>query len=65
MQFKENRAMSFMDKLNLFFVDFSIMPMLCYENYITTFMSGQDKYEDMQRLAQCADLFSLGDQMYN
>lgn len=51
MQFKENRAMSFIDKLNLFFVDFSLMPVLCYENYITTFANGQEKLEDLERLA--------------
>lgn len=39
--------MSFIDKLNLFFVDFSLMPVLCYENYITTFHNGQEKLEDM------------------
>lgn len=57
--------MSFIDKLNLFFVDFSLMPVLCYENYITTFANGQEKLEDLERLAQCADLFSLGDLMHN
>ena len=38
--FKENRAMSFNEKLDLFFIDFSLMPLLAYENYITTFSHG-------------------------
>ena len=35
--FKDNRTMSYHEKLNLFFLDFAIMPLLAYENYITTF----------------------------
>lgn len=65
LSYKENRALSYADKLNLFFVDFSLMPLLCYENYLTTFANQSSTVEDMSRLALCADMFSLADRLSN
>ena len=65
MSCREQRAMTYIDRLNMFFIDFMMMPLLCYENYITTFSAGQDKLPDLERLATCNDLFSMGDTISN
>ena len=53
--------MTWMDKLNLYFIDFNLIPLLTHENYLSTFNQGQDKLNDIERMANCADLISLGD----
>ena len=60
---KENRAMNFKRKMELFFIDYSLMPLLCYENYITTFANGQESLQDLERAAMCSDMFSHADQI--
>ena len=65
MSWRENRQMLYLDKLNMFFIDFALMPLLCYENHITTFSNGQEKLEDLERLAECGDFFSMGDTISN
>lgn len=47
-------------KLNLFFIDFEILPLLIYENYLTAYGQNQ-ALEDVKRMALSADSISVGD----
>ena len=68
---KDNRQMSFQDKLSLFFVDFALIPLLIFENYTVNFSnsiyqstkSSEASFRDLDKLATCADLFSLSDNL--
>lgn len=76
MSSKEFKLMTFAEKLSLYFIDFSMMPLLVFENYLTNFQcfanqslgininaNGEPSLSDMQRLSYCADLFSISDNL--
>jgi replication factor C subunit 1 len=52
--------MSFNDKSDLFFYDYSIAPLFVQENYLKVKPKG-DKVEVLERIAKTADSLSLGD----
>lgn len=68
------KELSFTEKMSLYFIDFSIMPLLIFENYLKNFecklITGQKKdlpmecsKNDLDRMATCSDLLSLGDNL--
>ena len=57
---KQTKLMSIRDKLNIFFLDFGLMPLFIHENYL---MSYGNTYEAsaMANIAAAADFISVGD----
>ena len=49
--------------LDLFFIDYDLIPLLVYENYLSTFPSQnyENKKEELENLSIAADAVSLGD----
>jgi replication factor C subunit 1 len=56
----EVRNLSHRARLDLFFIDFDLIPNLIHENYLSAFGSGKS-LTDIKRLVKCADNISLGD----
>jgi len=52
--------LKFDSKMNLFFIDYIMMPMLIHENYLST-QSQTRSLEDVQKMNQSADYISFGD----
>ena len=61
--------MSFVERMQLFFLDMSLMPLLVYENYLGNFCmaGGKNRHpqdttiRELEAMAKCSDLMSLGD----
>ncbi|XP_034823895.1 replication factor C subunit 1 [Maniola hyperantus] len=63
---EEHQKMSINDKSDLFFTDYSIMPLFVQENYLNVVPHGPgkasfSKRETLERLSRAADSISLGD----
>ena len=56
-----NRYKTFRDKLDLFFIDHDWVPLLVQEQYLSS-MGDRDSLEDIEKMADAADMISLGDQ---
>ncbi len=54
------RYPTFRQKIDLFFIDYDMIPLLIQENYLTA-MGDRKSLEDVERLADAADYISLGD----
>ena len=57
---REVQSLPFRKKMNLFFIDFQIMPLLIHENYLTCYGQNQT-VKDVKDMAESADYISLGD----
>ncbi len=57
---RESQKLSIRQRLNLFFIDFELMPLLIQENYLTAYGIGMGA-RDMEEAAESADYISLGD----
>mmetsp|Transcript_54444 Transcript_54444/g.97305 ORF Transcript_54444/g.97305 Transcript_54444/m.97305 type:complete len:791 (-) Transcript_54444:143-2515(-) len=57
----EGSRMSFRDRLDMFFVDHSIMGLLVHENYLNSVSKKPVTPELMERCANSADLMAMGD----
>ena len=63
--------MNFQQKMQLYFIDFYMMPQLVFENYLSCFQNaiGQQNYsqqanmEQLENIANCGDLFSIADNL--
>ena len=62
MQESHRKYPSFRNKIDLFFIDHEFVPLLVQESYINAFGPG-DSMRDIERLADAADLISIGDQL--
>jgi replication factor C subunit 1 len=51
---------TFRDKLDLFFIDYDLIPLLVQESYLSS-MQDSKSMEDIERMAEAADMISLGD----
>jgi replication factor C subunit 1 len=61
---RDFQPLNFTKKLNLFFIDFDLMPLLIHENYLQA--SGPNRnVDDIKKMAESADYISLGDCMNN
>lgn len=56
--------MTFEKKMNLFFVDFELVPLLVQENYLTPYNANMG-LTDITKAAESADYISLGDCVSN
>ena len=54
------RYPSFRHKIDLFFIDYDMIPLLIQENYLTA-MGDRKTLADVEKLADAADYISLGD----
>ncbi|KAJ2910725.1 DNA replication factor C complex subunit Rfc1 [Coemansia aciculifera] len=62
----ENARLSFSDKLDLYYSDFSIVPLFVQENYIDNRPAGcESSLEMLDRVSMAADLISEGDVVDN
>ena len=43
MSFKDNKFLNLEERMNLFFIDFCMVPMLLFENYLTNFQNSMAK----------------------
>lgn len=57
--YKDASLLSFADKMNYFYVDWSIMPLISHENYLHTYVNTD--YQTLDRLAKCSEMMSFGD----
>lgn len=53
---------SFKSKLDLFFIDHDMVPMLVQESYLNS-MQDRNTLEDLEQMAEAADQISVGDQL--
>ena len=64
----ETSRLNFGQKLDLFFVDFDLVPSMIFENYISTAIinnNNPDKAESLYKIIQGLDHMSLGDSIEN
>lgn len=54
------RYPSFRQKMDLFFIDYDLIPLLVQESYLSS-MSDRKSLEDIEKMADAADYISLGD----
>mmetsp|Transcript_51976 Transcript_51976/g.96173 ORF Transcript_51976/g.96173 Transcript_51976/m.96173 type:complete len:892 (-) Transcript_51976:2-2677(-) len=59
------KTMSLMDRMELFFIDYSLMGLLVHENYMKSVERSPVSQELMERCAYSADLMVMGDIMNN
>lgn len=57
---REASLLTLRKRINLFFVDFELMPLLIQENYLSGFYASET-VKDMENAAESADFISLGD----
>jgi len=61
--------LKFWDKVDLFFIDYSMIPLLVHDNYLSSFeksIHGKEaSNDDVNRLAQAAGYFSFADTISN
>eukprot|EP00826_Nyctotherus_ovalis_P023358 TRINITY_DN1794_c0_g1_i4.p1 TRINITY_DN1794_c0_g1~~TRINITY_DN1794_c0_g1_i4.p1 ORF type:complete len:769 (-),score=253.97 TRINITY_DN1794_c0_g1_i4:133-2439(-) len=57
---RESRDLSVQRKMDLFFIDFELMPLLVQENYLTPYGQSKD-LRDITEAAESADYISMGD----
>ncbi|PIA13441.1 DNA replication factor C, large subunit [Coemansia reversa NRRL 1564] len=58
----DNMAMSFADKLDLYYSDYGIVPLFVQENYIDTWPNGTTtELEALEQLSRAADMIAEGD----
>jgi len=58
--------LSYRDQVDLFFIDYSIIPLLVHDNYLGVMdKTFKNKDEDVNRLAAAASYFSLADTINN
>ena len=50
----------FRQKMDLFFIDYDLIPLLVQENYLNA-LGDRNKIEDIERMAAAAEFISLGD----
>jgi hypothetical protein len=60
--------MNMEQKLQLFFIDFSLMPLLMFENYLSGFnyaigSKNTPDFKDIDRMATCAEFMSLAENL--
>ena len=56
------KKLSYRDKVDLFFVDYNLIPLLVQDSYLTAMEHGFSKSSaDVSRMAQAAEFMSLGD----
>ena len=67
LNYSESRWLTVEQKLQMFHIDSWMIPNLMFENYVAAFLlSWKENFidaqlSDLERIAQCADLFSLAD----
>merc|ERR1719171_2933677 len=61
----EGSRLSFRDRIDMFFTDFSLVGLLVQENYLNAVKSKPDNIEVLNRCAYSADLFTVGDMINN
>ena len=64
----ESSKLNFGQKLDLFFVDFDLIPSMIYENYISTAIinnNNPDKRESLKKIIEGTDFMSFGDTIEN
>lgn len=54
------RKLNFREKLNLFFIDYDLIPLLIHENYLTCYSNNKSK-EDLKSLVKTTEHISVGD----
>jgi replication factor C subunit 1 len=54
------RYPTFRQKIDLFFIDYDMIPLLIQENYLTA-MGDRKSLDDIEKLADAADYISMGD----
>ena len=59
----KSRSKSYRDLLDLYFIDYDLIPLLIQENYLSTFPSQNFKssYEELENVSLAADLISTSD----
>lgn len=62
---KQARNMSIREKLDIFFLDFSIMPLFVQESYLTCYGSYSSTPEELEKMAAAAEFISFGDVLDN
>ena len=58
----EPRFPKFRNKLDLFFIDYEMIPLLIQDSYLGSFQD-RKSLDDLETMAEAADMISLGDQM--
>ena len=53
--------MSLADKLNLYFIDFNIIPLMVHENYLPAMANKASESGIMDKIASAADFISEGE----
>lgn len=63
LNFPDFSKLKFREKIDLFFIDYSLIPLLVHDNYLSALdrSSNAMKDEDVSRMAQAAGYFSLAD----
>jgi len=59
----ETKQPSFRDKLDLFFVDYELVPMIVHENYLSS-MQSRSTDSDIENMATAAEFISEGDVLH-
>jgi replication factor C subunit 1 len=54
------RKLNFREKLNLFFIDYDLIPLLIHENYLTCYGNNKSK-DDLKSLVKTSEHISVGD----
>lgn len=54
------RYPTFRQKVDLFFIDYDLIPLLVHENYLNS-MGDRKTLTDIEKMADAADFISLGD----
>lgn len=56
-----NQKMSFRDKVDLFFIDYDLIPLLVQENYLSCYKNAKTKREEVASIAMASEYISMGD----
>ena len=60
---RELAKMQFRQKLDLFFIDYDLIPLLVHENYLDSMKGGAGGAAEVQRMALAAEFISFGDEL--
>jgi hypothetical protein len=54
--------LKFIDKMNLFFIDYGLIPLMVYDNYLAAWKQNRSP-QCISTMAEQADLMSVGDML--
>ena len=58
---KQAKHLSIRDKMDIFFLDFHIMPLFVQESYLNCYTAYSTSAEELMKIASAAEFISLGD----